>query len=268
MASIMIKYPNQRTEQKEVITAYKATDTTEYIVFKTGKVENNNEVVGVSYKPANEDCFSKIVDAEEWKKAKGLLVDDLHDKKTDFTYALPEGEINVTEDFMHDLALRDANLSKLKSNYAEFLSTQTKTEEEPVINPFETPVMESAPTIEAEPVLEPITPEPIPVESVVEQQSVEPQANIEEQPSLETPQPQENSIVAKSYVETAGELIEQVKEITNKYIKTMEEMKEEIGRQLEEAYKINELSKQTFDNAQQILNQNNDDVTKNLTKAA
>lgn len=297
MASTMIKFPDGRTETKKVTTAYKVAGGVEYFVVDTNGIDNENKVFGVSFKPANEERFQKIVDMEEWKKAKGILVDDLHDKKDTFEHILLPEEILVTEDYTHNIALRDENYQKIEANYEEFLQQQNVVKAEPEINPFVTQEIVSPQIEEKEetiaempqvPIVDAIAPAPISVipeetesvNNITEFPNIQNTNIVEEQPVLDTSnvvsmdiptseEKQSGSVVSESYVSIANQLIEQVREVTNKYIQNMEEMKDEIGRQLEEAYKINELSKQTFDKSQQILTaQNEESLTKDLTKAA
>ena len=308
MASTIVKFPDGRTMQEEILTAYESNGIT-YIVFKTKKTENGNEVVGICFKPANEEYFQKVPNGVEWDTIKKILIEDLHNNPENFKYILPSNEILVTEDYMHDLALRDENLRNLLEHYREFLKTQVQ--ETPEINPFAqqevAPEVAEAPEMTASQEIVPeIQPETI-VENTNVQDNIIPQAEItipetsivtepivdnsnivefptaqntdliQEQSAItettmkEAPIAEESkseSIVVQSYMSTANELIAQVKEVTDKYIETMEEMKEEIGRQLEEANKLNELSKQTFDNAQQILASQSVEDEVSLTKAA
>lgn len=310
MASTIIKFPDERTETRTIITAYHEVNGTDYIVFKTDKMDNGNEVVGVSYKPVNEDRYQKIVNMEDWKKAKGILVDDIHGKQDNFIYKVIDNETLVTEDYIHDLALRDANKSALEAHYQEFLNNQQSVTEEQTVEapkeevaPVGAPNPEPTPVVAEAPSLEPITPTPIiennsnitpfpglenitpvvneePVkveESVVAPVDISPiQPEIQVAPStpevitpVEQPVNESKSIVTESYVSKAQGLIEEFKAVADKFAKNMEELANEMGRELEEAHHINELSRQTFDNAQQIVNNtNNNELTRDLSKVA
>ncbi len=344
---VIIKFPDGRTEEKNCISMYRDVNGTDYIVLETDKMENENRIVGVSHKPQNETLFSCPVNSstdKAWDATKKVLVDDIHDKKDDFVYIKPTEEIMVTENFVHELALRDANYQKLAGNYQAFLKAEEEKQAQTAINPFEqqplpdvqqpetpvleqpqplegaTPVVEQAPVSEIPSPIQPETPnmenipgpevvapiENAPVEmtpvgtpeinnSVVEQQPIVEEATIPTAPVIENtpvaqsapvveetpivneavnpveePKKEKESIVSKSYMENASELISKVREMTDKYIENMEEMKNEIGRQLEEAKKINELAKQTYDNAQQIVSSQmtQNDLTRDLTKVA
>lgn len=291
MASTIIKFPDGRSEEKKVITAYKVANGVEYGVFDTERFdENNNKIVGVSYKPAGEERFQNIVDMEEWKKAKGILVDDLHDKKEAFEYKTLGEEALVTEDFMHNLALREENLSKLVANYEEHLkSMQTSVEEAPAINPFETQEV-VAPEVaeEPQPIIPPITPAPIvdtvaptpemvqtaPVETnIVEFPSVENTNLVQEQntivdtPSIapiieennvvDFPQQQEvknnASSVENAYIENINALIDQMKKITDEFIKQMEHMKNVSIEEFKQIKDLRQLAEDTVKKAENVM---------------
>lgn len=140
--------PDGNVDEREVITAYKIASGSEYFVVDTTRKDDvGNTIVGVSYKPVNEERFQKIVDIEEWKKAKGILVSDLHNERDTFEYREVPEENLVTEDYVHDLALRTENLANLSANYEEFLKkkqekAEEKTASAPEINPFATEVAE------------------------------------------------------------------------------------------------------------------------------
>lgn len=319
---VIVKFPDGRTEEKNIVTMYHEVNGTDYIVVETDKKENENRIVGISFKPQNETLYTSPALGKDWDAAKKVLVDDIHDRKDNFSYVIPQEEILVTENYMHELALRDANYQKLEANYQEFKKAEEAKQEQNVVNPFEQQVAPEVASVETQqdivaPVgptiaevsapapeaIQTIAPTPIvdapvaeipsaPVDNVIPFPSMEPTPIVDapvmeapsippvEAPIMETPQEevkpapvqeeQKPSIVSKSYMETANDLITQVREVTDKYIKNMEEMKNEIGRQLEEARKINELAKQTFDNAQQIINNggNVQDLSRDLTKAA
>ena len=333
---VIVKFPDGRQEEKNCVSMYHVVNGTDYIVFETDKKENENKIVGVSYKPQNASLFTNPINTDTdkaWDATKKVLVDDIHDRKDEFVYVKPSEEILVTENFMHELALREANYKKLEENYQGFLKAEE--EKQSVANPFEQPIPEpeaiqasEAPMPEAAPST---IPEPVPVAEIspvfpadapsidtpkegstelanekavkdniinfpgvekvntpldVNSQNIEPQPStknekvqdtpavettgvVEEAPSALESIEQKPSIVSQSYMETANQLINQVREVTDKYIKNMEEMKDEIGRQLEEARKINDLAKQTFDNAQKIMSsQNQESIKRDLTKAA
>ena len=140
--------PDGNVDEREVITAYKVAGGEEYFVVDTTRKDDvGNTIVGVSYKPVNEERFQKIVDMEEWKKAKGILVSDLHNEKDTFEHMEVPEENLVTEDYVHDLALRTENLANLTASYEEFLKKQQEKEQEkmasvPEMNPFATEVAE------------------------------------------------------------------------------------------------------------------------------
>ena len=322
----IIKFPDGRTEEKKCVSMYHVSNGTDYVVFETDKKANENQIVGVSYKPQDSTLFSSPVNTDTdkaWDAAKKVLVDDIHDRKEEFTYVKPAEEILATE-----------NYKKLEENYQGFLKAEEA--KQTVVSPFEQPVPAPEATQVSEAPMPDIAssttiPEPVPVAEVapvfpadapsvetpkdistelanekavkdniinfpgvekvntpldVNSQSIEPQPIIEnatpqdipavepapvvaEAPSVVEPSEQEPSIVSQSYIETANQLINQVREVTDKYIKNMEEMKDEIGRQLEEARKINGLAKQTFDNAQAMMNtQDPNSIKRDLTKVA
>ncbi len=317
MASTIIKFPDGRTEEKKLITAYKEVGGVEYEVFDTESFdENQNKIVGVSYKPVNEERFQKIVDIEEWKKAKGILVNDLHDQKESFEYMTPQEETLVTEDFMHNLALRKENLDKLIANYEEYVkSKQTTVEEIQEINPFatqeivepqvaevaqetisevqpapiveevipETPSVAPTPEVQTAPIEENIVEAPIfqnventnmaqesstivdepNVSSVVEDNNV-----VDFQPQIENNNP---SSVENTYIENINTLIDQMKKITDEYIKQMEHMKNVSIEEFKQIKELRQLAESTVQKAESVMasaNNNVEEQQKVLTKVA
>ena len=295
---VIVKFPDNRTEEKNIVTMYHEVNGTDYIVVETDKKENENKIVGISFRPQNAELYTSPALGKDWDAAKKVLVDDIHDRKDNFSYVIPQGEILVTENYMHELALRDANYQKLETNYQEYKKAEEAKQAQSTIIPFEqqmapevVPTVEVAASEEVAPIVEipsaPTDENIIPFPSMQTTPIVDapvmasPSIPPVETPIMDIPQEEAKteitqgekpapSIVSKSYIETANDLITQVREVTEKYIKNMEEMKDEIGRQLDEARKINELAKQTYDNAQQIMNNGNSvsDLTRDLTKAA
>lgn len=309
--------PDGSKEAKKIITAYKVVGGVEYNVIDTEKYdENNNKIVGVSYKPANEERFQNIVDMEEWKKAKGLLVDDLHDKKDTFEYRIPQEETLVTEDFMHNLALREENLNKLVANFEEFLkSKETIVESTPEINPFATQEIVTPqiaqepeaiiPEISPAPIVDTIVPETpsiIPTPEMVQSASIE-NNNILEFPSAEntnlvqeqnttldtpsvSPIVEENKVVdipkqevqnnassvENAYIENINTLIEQMKKITDEYIKQMEHMKNVSIEEFKQIKDLRQLAEDTVKKAESVMatanNNNYNEEQQVLTKVA
>lgn len=301
--------PDGSKEAKKIITAYKVANGVEYNVIDTEKFdENQNKIVGVSYKPEGEERFQNIVDMEEWKKAKGYLVDDLHDKKDVFEYRVPEEETLVTADFMHNLALREENLNKLVANFEEYLkSQQTTVEETSEINPFATQEIVSPevaeepqaiiPEITPTPIVDTVTPTPEMVQSapmetnIVEFPSAENTNLVQEQntmvdtPSVapiveenkvvEFPQQQEvqnNSSVENAYIENINALIEQMKKITDEFIKQMEHMKNVSIEEFKQIKDLRQLAEDTVKRAESVMatanNNNYNEEQQVLTKVA
>ena len=58
---VIIKFPDGRTEEKNYITMYHQENGTDYIVIETEKIENENRIVGISYKPNGQDLFTSPV---------------------------------------------------------------------------------------------------------------------------------------------------------------------------------------------------------------
>lgn len=302
--------PDGSKEAKKIITAYKVANGVEYNVIDTEKFdENQNKIVGVSYKPEGEERFQNIVDMEEWKKAKGYLVDDLHDKKDAFEYRVPEEETLVTADFMHNLALREENLNKLVANFEEYLkSQQTTVEETPKINPFATQEVVS-PQVAEEPqaIIPEITPAPIvdtivptqemlqsaPIENnmfefssaentnlIQEQNTIVDTPNVapivEENKVVEFPQQQEvqsNSSVENAYIENINALIEQMKKVTDEFIKQMEHMKNVSIEEFKQIKDLRQLAEDTVKRAESVMaesnnNNYNEEQQQVLTKVA
>lgn len=196
MASTIIKFPDGRTEVKNIKTAYHEVNGTDYIVFETGKMDNGNEVVGVSYKVNGEERYQKIVDIEEWKKAKGILVKDLHDQQENFEYTILKEETLVTEDYAKDLALRAENLTKLTANYEEFLKSKQVSQPEATIDPFSTNEMVSPIISEVNEEIAPaVSIAPMPEMTKVEENIVS--APIMETPIMDSPSIQEVSKVTE-----------------------------------------------------------------------
>lgn len=325
----IVNFPSGKKIETNIITAYKVDNGMDVLVTETENIDNGNKVVGVSYKPANEERFTKIVDMEDWKKVKGILVDDIHDRKDNFVYQAVAKEINATEEFVRDLALRDENFKKLVENYAAYLkSLEPKEEKVADIVPFPTgeaepavkeenqpeiPAVSIAPELTAEaPAMEPtsiiesVVPEvpqmnsedannimefPSVANTIVEEQPQEiivdtpvineapivDNTNIVNFPSMdaqtkveETPKEEGKSVVEDSYLNTANEIIAQMRELTNKYLQTMEEMAAKMHGNFKESQEYRKLSMQTYDNAQQILASRNQNVeeTNSLTRAA
>lgn len=302
--------PDGSKEAKKIITAYKAVGGVEYNVIDTEKFdENNNKIVGVSYKPANEERFQNIVDMEEWKKAKGLLVDDLHNKKDTFEYRIPQEETLVTEDFMHNLALREENLNKLVANFEEFLkSKETIVESTPEINPFATQEIVTPqiaqepeaiiPEISPAPIVDTIVPAPETIQSapiennnILEFPSAENTNFFQEQnTTLDTPSVapivEENKVadipkqevqnnassVENAYIENLNTLIEQMKKITNEYIKQMEHMKNVSIEEFKQIKDLRQLAEDTVKKAESVMatanNNNFNEEQQVLTKVA
>lgn len=175
MASTIVNFPSGKKETMDIITSYKATNGMDIVVLNTNLKENENQVVGITYKPVGEENYTKVVNVEDWNNAKKILVDDINDKKEEFTYQNHENGINVTEDFMRNLALREENLTKLNANYQTYLSS---------LPPKEVEVAEVAPLpIENTVAMEGPTP-------TVEQPEVQ-GANLNETPIVEfTPIPE------------------------------------------------------------------------------
>lgn len=290
--------PDGSKEAKKIITAYKVANGVEYNVIDTEKFdENQNKIVGVSYKPEGEERFQNIVDMEEWKKAKGYLVDDLHDKKDVFEYRVPEEETLVTADFMHNLALREENLNKLVANFEEYLkSQQTIVEETPEINPFVAQEIVSPevaeepqaiiPEITPAPIEDTITPAPEMVQSapmetnIVEFPSAEntnfvqeqntivdtPSAApiVEENKVIDFPQQQEvqnnASSVENAYIENINALIEQMKKITDEFIKQMEHMKNVSIEEFKQIKDLRQLAEDTVKRAESVMAESNNNT--------
>lgn len=292
--------PDGSKEAKKIITAYKVVNGVEYNVIDTEKFdENQNRIVGVSYKPEGEEKFQNIVDMEEWKKAKGILVDDLHDKKDTFEYRIPEEETLVTVDFMHNLALREENLNKLVANFEEYLkSRQTIVEETPEINPFATQEIVSPqvaeepqaiiPEITPAPIVDTITPAPEMVQSapmetniVQEQNTIVDTPNVapivEENKVVDFPQQQvvqnNTSSVENAYIENINALIEQMKKITDEFIKQMEHMKNVSIEEFKQIKDLRQLAEDTVKRAESVMaesnnNNYNEEQQQVLTKVA
>lgn len=153
-------------------------------------------------------------------------------------------------------------------------------EEQPVVQ--EAPIIEEAPQEEKilDPFaiaasLDPVTEEvhqdivpPVGIDNVLESAPVVPEMNNIEGPVINEgiipfPQPevaqvveepvsiQNESVVQNTYEKTADDIINEMRVLTEEYFNKMEEKKAEISRILEEARGINELAKQTFDKAQE-----------------
>ena len=168
----IIKFPDGRTEEKKCVSMYHVSNGTDYVVFETDKKANENQIVGVSYKPQDSTLFSSPVNTDTdkaWDAAKKVLVDDIHDRKEEFTYVKPAEEILATENFMHELALREANYKKLEENYQGFLKAEEA--KQTVVSPFEQPVPAPEATQVSEAPMPDIAssttiPEPVPVAEV------------------------------------------------------------------------------------------------------
>lgn len=153
-------------------------------------------------------------------------------------------------------------------------------EEQPVVQ--EAPVIEEAPQEEKllDPFaiaasLDPVNTEvhqdivlPVGIDNVLGSAPVVPEMNVVEEPIINDgiipfPQPEvtqvvqehvsipNESVVQGTYEKTADDIINEMRILTEEYFNKMEEKKNEISRVLEEARGINELAKQTFDKAQE-----------------
>lgn len=129
-SATIIKYPDGRTESKNILTSFEKNGTS-IIVFETDKVDNGHKVVGVSY--LSDGMYQNIVDANKWNEAKGYLVDILHDRMTENDYRLVPAEVLVTADPYHSLALRDENLDKMSADYEKFVAANQVVETVPEV---------------------------------------------------------------------------------------------------------------------------------------
>lgn len=252
--NIVVNYvhPDGNKEPKEVITAYKTANGVEYIASDTKRVdESGNKIVGVSYKPINADRYEKIVNMEDWKIAKGLMVDDLKDKKDTFEYMIPQEEVLVTEDYEREIALRDENAKKLIVNFQEYVAQHKKAEATPEINPFatqeivapqvtetqqevasvETPINNNSilefpniqnnnqvetPQIVTGPNIASVTEENrTSIQNEATQTIVQPEQKIMQAPQAKTTP--ESSNVMQYYIDTINSLIREISEINAKY---------------------------------------------------
>ena len=122
MASATImKFPDGRTETRNVLSNFEKNNMN-IIVFETDKVDNGHKVVGVSL--LSDGMYQNIIDANQWKDAKGYLVDILHDRMDIENYRLVPEEVMVTVDPYHPLGLRDENLDKIVASYDSFKATK------------------------------------------------------------------------------------------------------------------------------------------------
>ncbi len=261
-------------------------------------------------------------------------------------YFIPEAEINVTEDYMRDLALRTQNEAEVDKRYQKFLESkqvenkdnivpfstqeaevtvsQAEQPEIPVVSiaPEVTPqqnteapeLVTEAPTVVAEPIIEEVKPEIPSVDVAPEIPQMNNDTNnivefpgtvntntiIEEQPVNmmdtpiinETPIVEDNtktvdfpsmnanvsvennakeesqSVVEASYLNTANELIAQMRELTNKYLQTMEDMIVKMQGNLKETNELKELYIGAVDKAQQMLVSQNQSEEVTTTRAA
>lgn len=261
-------------------------------------------------------------------------------------YFIPEAEINVTEDYMRDLALRTQNEAEVDKRYQKFLESK-QVENKDNIVPFSTQEAEvavsqaeqpeipavsiapevtpqqntdapklatEAPTVVAGPVIEEVKPEIPSVDVAPEIPQMNNDTNnivefpgtvntntiIEEQPvnmmdtpiinetpivedntkivdfpsmnanvSVENNAKEENqSVVEASYLNTANELIAQMRELTNKYLQTMEDMIVKMQGNLKETNELKELYIGAVDKAQQMLVSQNQSEEVTTTRAA
>jgi hypothetical protein len=336
-STTIIKYPDGRTEQKNVLCNF-IKNGTDVIVFETEKVDNNHKVVGVSY--LDNGMYQNVVDANKWNEVKSYLVDILHDRIVSDDYKIVPEEVLVTEDPYHPLGLREENYDKIVASYEQFKNNIAAVNQEQNVNtpvapeapvveepvkpveneiiqeaPVETPtiveqpVLESAPTevVAEEKVIDPFaiadsleanaTPSevhqdivpPVGVDIVSDAPAItetvnDPSTTIEENNNIETPATFDfnnlineepvveaspapvESPVQENYENRTAEIIAQMRELSENYLKKMEEMSAEISRNLEEAKGINELAKQTLDKAQTVVPITEDSLE--LTRAA
>ncbi len=278
MASVIVKFPDNRTEKKDIISAYKEVSGTEYIIFNTHELdENQHKITGISYKTKDKKEYANIIEMEEWKKAKEILVNDLHDKKENFEYFIPETEILVTEDFMHKLALRETNYAKLEINYESFLSSQEKGMNEIpsntsiLNNSFEETVNLEMPTINPTPIMEntsqDIVSSPISASQTMEFPEVQNQIvdvpvispTNEEQVVNEFAKKMPNnsqgssSSVENTYIENIDSMIEQMKKISDEYIKQMEQMKTASIEEFKQIKELKKLAEETVKKAETVM---------------
>ncbi len=167
MASAVVKFPDGRQENWDVLTYFQKTGTDDNIVvFKTDKVDNGHKVVGVSR--LKDGLYGNIIDMEEWKRAKENLVAGLHGELTDDDYKVVNQELLVTEDPYRPLALRDENLASLQVYYEQFLARQK--EKEATNAPQSAPIVEQPVQINETPELPEAN---IPNEPVIDSNNVQ-----------------------------------------------------------------------------------------------
>ena len=166
MASATImKFPDGRTETRNVLSNFEKNNMN-IIVFETDKVDNGHKVVGVSL--LSDGMYQNIIDVNQWKDAKGYLVDILHDRMDTENYRLVPEEVMVTVDPYHPLGLRDENLDKIVASYDAFKASKEISAPSPeVVDPVPE-IIESLPEIQA-PVTEissvtPVVEEPVHVD--------------------------------------------------------------------------------------------------------
>jgi hypothetical protein len=329
-SATMIKYPDGRTEQKNVLSHF-VKNGTNIIVFETEKVDNNHKVVGVSY--LEDGMYQNIVDANKWNEVKHDLVDVLHDNISMDEYKVVPEEISVTIDPYHPIALREENYDKLVSSYEQFKNSIAINQPSPVSENNSTIDLSTTEPVQA--VTTPVEPAPVdtqvkpdivtPVENekvvdpfaivdALEQNATTPEIHQDIVPPMDTPviadapvvdstpnvldgQPAPEitespatlefnnlvneevvyspvinnepvvSPVQETYENRTTDIIKEMRELSENYLKKMEEMSAEISRNLEEARGINELAKQTLDKAQTVMPITNEN-TLELTRAA
>lgn len=293
MASTIIKFPDGRTEEKTVITAYKVANGEDIMLTDSGRYdENDNKIIEVSHKLENEEMFSNIVNIEDWKRAKGYIMKDVRNQKDDFEYMTPEEITQVTEDFAHNLAIKSDTLKTIVTNFEEYLkSKETTVEKAPEINPFVAQEIVSPQVVEEpQPIIPEISPAPIvdtitteapsiapapemvqsaPIENnMVEFPSVENTGFVQEQnTTLDTPVVEENKVVdfpqpevqndassvESAYIENINALIEQMKKITDEFIKQMEHMKNVSIEEFKQIKELRQLAEDTVKKAENVM---------------
>lgn len=113
MAKINITKPTGNVESLELLTAFKAEDTT-YIIFSSDKIGSMGLPI-IYISKFNGGKLEKIIDANEWQNVKNYLKGIING--TNFQYIKVDNNMNADEAYYTPLTLPQASFDLISSRY-------------------------------------------------------------------------------------------------------------------------------------------------------